>query len=268
VRFVKRRLTRQLQWLYQTYVGDGGVSLSPDMDSDSRTLLLTFGGLGSSGGEPSFEFGSISSEIPVKRLFVRDPHQSWYHRGTPQQGTSLESVAESLGALLAQHDIDRLVVVGNSAGGYAALVFGTLLGADTVLSFAPQTVLDCDVLAEMGDHRWDWRLKPLTAKGALEKRWTDLRVALPPARHTDTRYKIYFDETIPGDHLHAECLRGIEGVQLYRFGRGGHDLVRELRDCGALERVLREALHVPGPTAVRGPGSGPVPSQASRSRSR
>jgi pimeloyl-ACP methyl ester carboxylesterase len=250
VRFVKRRLWRQLQWLYQTHLGDGGVSLSLDMDSDSRTLLLTFGGLGSFGREPSFEFGSVTREIPVKRLFVRDPHQSWYHRGTPQQGTSLESVAESLGTLLSQHDIERLVVVGNSAGGYAALVFGTLLGADTVLSFAPQTVLDCDILAEMGDHRWDWRLRPLTAKAALEARWCDLRVALPLARHTDTRYKVYFDETIPGDRLHAERLRGLEGVQLYRFGRGGHNLVRDLRDCGALERVLRDALHAPGTAAV------------------
>jgi len=249
-RVVKRRLQGRLRWLHSRYLGGAGASLSLDMDSDSRTLLVTFGGLGSFGGEPSFEFGSVTGAIAVKRLFVRDPHQSWYHRGIPRHGRSVTGVAQSLAEVLANHEFDRLVVTGNSAGGYAALVFGTLLGADTVLSFAPQTVLDCDILARWDDHRWDFILRPLTAQGALEARWLDLRVALPPARHTDTRYNVYFDETVRGDRLHAERISGLEGVRFYRFGRGGHNLVRDLRDCGALERVLRQALHAPASQPV------------------
>jgi pimeloyl-ACP methyl ester carboxylesterase len=230
------------------------------MDSDSRTLLLTFGGMKSLAGIASFEFVSLTREIPVKRLFVRDPRQSWYHRGMPKHGTTLASVADSLGKLLADYDVDRLVVAGNSAGGYAALVFGTLLGADTVLCFGPQTVLDADTLAEMNDHRWDDLLMPLVKKGALEPRWLDLRLALPEARHADTRYNIYFDENSRGDRLHAERLRDVEGVRLYRFGRGGHSVVRALRDCGALERILRQALHAPGGApAPAGIGGGPEP---------
>jgi hypothetical protein len=216
-----------------------------DMDSDSRALLVTFGGMRSLVGIPSFEFVRLTGEIPVKRLFVRDPRQSWYHRGMPKHGRSLESVSQAVGELIARHEVQRLVMAGNSAGGYGALVFGTLLGADVVFAFAPQTVLDPRLLAEMGDHRWDDLLAPLIRKGALEARWSDLGVALPEARHTDTRYNIYFDERIPGDRLHAERLRDVEGARLFRFGRGGHDLVRALRDCGALERMLRAALGAP-----------------------
>jgi pimeloyl-ACP methyl ester carboxylesterase len=188
---------------------------------------------------------NLTAELPVKRLFVRDPRQSWYHRGMPRHGTTLASVVGSVGELLADHDVERLVVAGNSAGGYAALVFGTLLGADTVVCLSPQTVLDSEILAQMDDHRWDYLLEPLVRKGALEPRWTDLRRALPQARHANTRYNVYFDETIEGDRLHAERLRGLEGVHLYRFGRGGHGLARALRDCGALERILRKALGLP-----------------------
>ena len=133
-------------------------------------------------------------------------------------------------------------------------MFGTLLGAHTVVCIAPQTVLDSEILAQMDDHRWDYLLEPLVRKGALEPRWTDLRRALPQARRADTRYNIYFDETIEGDRLHAERLRGLEGVYLYRFGRGGHGLARALRDCGALERMLRNALGVaPGEVVKREP---------------
>ncbi len=230
---------------YRRSFGEPTLALSADMESESRTLLITFGGMKSMAGIASFEFVALTGGIPVKRLFVRDPRQSWYHRGMPKHGSSLASVADTLREFVADHDVDRLVTVGNSAGGYGALVFGTLLGAGTVLAIAPQTVLDADWLAAVGDHRWDDLLAPLVRGNVLEPRWTDLRTALPSARCADTRYKVFFDETLPGDRAHAENLRGIEGLQLYRFGRGGHALARCLRDCGALERVLRGALGVP-----------------------
>ena len=221
-------------------------SMNLETDNDSRTLLIAFGGMrGARIGVPAFEFSMASSEIPVKRLFVRDLRQAWYHLGTPEYGATLESVAEGLGALLAQHDVDRLVATGNSAGGYAALVFGTLLGADTVLSFAPQTTLDLGTLAEMNDHRWDEQVMAIIAAESLDERWVDLREALPRARCAETRYQVYFDDTLSVDRLHAERLRGLEGMHLYRFGKGAHGLVRSLRQAGALERLLRQALGVP-----------------------
>jgi acetyl esterase/lipase len=167
--------------------------------------------------------------------------------GTPEHGDSLTSVADGLTRVLAARGVERLVVTGNSAGGYAALVFGTLLGADTVLAFAPQTVLDLDLLAELGDHRWDQTVGKIVAAGSLDERWVDLRAALPDARRANTHYQVYFDESLLVDRRHAERLRGLPGVRLYRFGRGEHGLVRSLREAGALERMLRAALEVPGP---------------------
>jgi hypothetical protein len=129
-------------------------------------------------------------------------------------------------------------------GGYGARVFGTLLEADVVLSFAPQIVFDLEALAAMDDHRRDDYLKPLTAAGVLDPEWTDLR-ALPAARRSDMRHQIYFDDSLTVDRLHAERLAGLEGARLYRFGRGAHSLVRELRDARALVWILGNALHAP-----------------------
>jgi hypothetical protein len=244
-RFQTRRYKRRVRLRYPKPVSEADVSFSLDMDSDVRTLLLAFGGLNRQIGMPPFEFFALTGDIPVKRLFVRDPRQAWYHRGMPQHGATLMSVADSLRELIARQDVDRLVVAGNSAGGYAALLFGTLLGAETVLSFAPQTVIDLDVLAAMGDHRWDDNLRPLARTGALDSQWTDLRSALPGARCADTGCHIYFDDTTALERSHAERLVGMKGVRLYRFGGGDHDLVRALRANGALERILRRALHAP-----------------------
>jgi len=214
------------------------------MASDSSTLLLAFGGLVGQIGIPPFEFFSLTARVPVKRLFVRDLHQAWYHRGIPGYGSGLPQVADALRPLLAHREVERLVVAGASAGGYAALLFGTLLGAEEVLCFAPQTVLDLDILADMGDHRWDWRLGRQTAAGAVDARFTDLRRVLPAARCAETVYRIYFDDSLHADRMHAERLAGQPGVRLYRFGHGSHNIARSLRDTGALERVLRGALAV------------------------
>ena len=231
------------------------------MGSDSRTLLLAFGGLQGRIGMPPFEFLRLTGEFPVKRLFVRDVRQAWYHRGTPEHGDTIEEVAESLGELISSHGVERLVTAGNSAGGYAALLFGALLGAHTALCFAPQTTLDLASLEELGDHRWDETLVPLVEAGEIEERWADLAVAIPRSRRGETRYNVYFDDSLRVDRLHAERLLGLDGLRLYRFGHGRHHLVRALREVGALERILRTALQVPlrsreltGPEA---PGAGP-----------
>jgi hypothetical protein len=251
--FLRRRLRQRLR-LPGRKPSDADGSLSLDADGDSRTLLVAFGGLmGERIGEPAFEFSMATRQMPVKRLFVRDLRQAWYHRGMPEYGTTLASVADGLGELVAEHEVDRLVMAGNSAGGYAALVFGTLLRADTVLSFAPQTVLDLPTLATMGDHRWDDQLQGIAAANALDPSWTDLRQALPASARGGTSYRIFFDDSLAVDRLHAERLRGLPGVRLYRFGAGAHGLVRELRGAGALEHLLRDALEAPG-------AHGPAPS--------
>jgi pimeloyl-ACP methyl ester carboxylesterase len=242
-RFLRAELGRRLPRERSQALEDREASLSAELDGDSRSLLVAFGGIrGGQLGMPAFEFFQATARMPVKRVFVRDLRQGWYHRGIPEYGDTLASVAEGLRALIDAHEVDRLVMAGNSAGGYAALVFGTLLGAHTVLAFAPQTVLGLDELAAIDDHRWDEQLGAVASEGALDERWSDLRDALPLARLAETRYQIYFDDSLAVDRLHAERLRGLDGARLYRFGRGRHKLVRELREAGALERLLHEAL--------------------------
>ena len=218
--------------------------LKVGMRSRSKTLLLAFGGRNMSIGIPPFEFLTLTGEMPVKRLFLRDPRGSWYHEGLPRRGDTLTAVADSLRGEISARGVRRLVVVGNSAGGYAALVFGTLLHADLVLAFAPRTVLDVNVLAEMGESRPD--IEALAAADAFDNRWTDLGEALRRERDFATRYRVYFDTTHTRDRLHAERLIGLGGLRLYRFGAGGHELVRRLRDVGALERIVRHAVLPPG----------------------
>jgi pimeloyl-ACP methyl ester carboxylesterase len=209
--------------------------------SRSQTMLVAFGGINSRSGIAPYEFSSLTGRSGVKRLYVRDLHQAWYHRGMPGHGDALMDVAAALRDVVARRRVQRLVVVGNSAGGYAALVFGTLLGADLVLAFSPQTILNLESLAQMDDHRWDDKIRALEDAAAFDPEWVDLSRALPAARHAETEYRVFFDDTHM-DRAHGERLGGIDGVRLFRFGRGEHELVRQLRDVGALSRIIEQAI--------------------------
>jgi len=230
---------------FRQALDDRELPVSLDMDSDSRTLLVALGGQRLRIGMPPFEFFRSTGNIPCKRLFVRDVNQSWYQMGLPGYARNFVGVADALRELIAEYDVERLVLAGASSGGYAALAFGTLLGADLVLGFAPQSTVDLDKLHEIGDHRYDDRLREVTAAGVIDPDWIDLRGQLQAARIADTRYHIYFAESLRPDRLHAERLRGLEGLRLYRFGKGDHNIARMMRATGALDRVLQQALVVP-----------------------
>jgi hypothetical protein len=225
---------------------DGELPLSLDMASDSRTLLIALGGIGRNVSMPPFEFFKATGGIPCKRLFVRDVNQAWYQMGLPGYGTSFTSVSDTLRELVAGHDVDRLVLAGASAGGYAAMAFGTMLGADLVLCFAPQSTVDLGELHAIGDRRYDERLGEVAAAGVIDPDWIDLRAALPTHRVVNTRYHVYFADRVRPDRLHAERLVGVEGVRLYRFGRGNHNIARMMRETGALDKVLQRALGASG----------------------
>jgi len=232
-------------------VEDPTVALSLDMAHESGTLLIAFGGMQGGLGIPPFEFFRATADFPIKRMFVRDLRQAWYHHGIPDGGDDIEELAGHLERTIAPHQVDRLVVTGTSAGGYAALVFGALLGAETAISFAPQTVLELEALAAMGDHRWDREVERMHAKGWFDARWSDLRQALPPARRADTRYELHYDPTMGFDREHCERLAHLEGVVMIPREGGGHNIAKDMRETGELEPLLRAALveAAPGPTA-------------------
>lgn len=173
---------------------------------------------------------------------MRDLRQAWYHLGVPENGDSIEDFAATLQGLLDRHEVKRLVVAGNSAGGYAALLFGTLLGADVALSIAPQTVIDLDVLAGVDDHRFDPRLNKLAEMDALVPRWLDLAEVLPTLEYRGTRFEVYFDDTFPEDRRHAERVAHLPGVELKRRDGGAHAIALRLRASGELAQMMQNAV--------------------------
>ena len=129
-------------------------SLDTELDREGSTLLVAFGGISMGIGIPVFEFRRVTSSLPTKLAFVRDPSQAWYHGDLPGIGGGIEKVTATIKRLKQETGVRRLVCIGNSMGGYASLVIGSLAEADKVIAFAPQTFLSFWLQIIHFDHRW------------------------------------------------------------------------------------------------------------------
>ena len=225
-------------------MNDPSFGAGRDFSADSRTMLLMFAGMAPWPTVPGWVLFSHTTGLPVKRLFVRDVHSVWYQRGVPGFGERIEEVAAGLRTVIDAERVERLVVAGPSAGGYAALLLGSLLEADVVMSFSPQTVVSRAALHELGDHRWDEALERLDRLGGSDPRFVDLKTALPSIRTAGTRCEIHYGASFDLDVAHATRMEGIDGIDLRPHEHGGHLLVRALRDSGDLLEIMRSALAV------------------------
>jgi hypothetical protein len=205
-----------------------------DLEHDAATLVIAFAGLrGFLGGFPAFEFRKVLSSVDVKSAFFRDHYAAWYHRGVVDVGPGIDSVIGRLREL--QREARRVVMVGNSAGGYASLLFGALLGCEAY-AFSPQTFIDPDLLRKAGDHRWDEEVGALVDSGFFDPRYADLA---PLLENSDGRFEIFYGALDAVDWKHMEPVRDLERVTVNRIENCDHRVVRHLRDSGWLLSFLR-----------------------------
>ena len=213
-----------------------------DLDQPGRSLLILFGGIAGGVSMPVFEFFRMTAGYPVKKAFLRDPRRGWYQLGLPGVGETAADVRRLLDDVISHARAERVVMAGASAGGFAALLFGTWCGVDEVIAFSPQTFIDADNRLAAGDDRWAEQIANLHA--TLEGRGAtlDLLDVLPDAA-TPTRYSVHVSDDDPLDLVHAERIASRGGVELVVHERGGHRLVKTLRDRGVLQPLLLGALN-------------------------
>src|SRR3990172_2690826 len=97
-----------------------------DFSADSSHLLAAFGGY-FGGGVPPFEFSSVSEGADVKKLYVRDFRRAGYHAGLVGLSTDIPSTVEVLRGLIAESQAETVTFIGNSQGGFGAILLGPML---------------------------------------------------------------------------------------------------------------------------------------------
>jgi hypothetical protein len=213
-----------------------------DIPTGSPVVLVAFGGLALEvGGIPPFELFNLVSDLEVGKLFVRDLEGAFYHRGVKGLGATIPQVAGELRRLLGR--ARRTIFVGPSAGGYAALLFGSLVGADEVHAFSGATFLDDAHRRIWRDDRWQEQMVRVRAGPPENRPFLDLKPVLR-ARPAGSAH-LHFGARHRLDHRHASRMRRISGVRLHPYPTDAHMLARQLRDRGELKAIVRAAVERP-----------------------
>ncbi|MCW5736186.1 MAG: hypothetical protein KIS73_18800 [Enhydrobacter sp.] len=200
---------------------------------DARLNLLVFAGMATRLSMPSAEFfGTFSrrGHDDISIFYAKDFYQCWYQRGLLGLSTDVPGTVDYLRNLLGA-GADRAVTFGTSAGGFAAILFGVLLGARKVVAFGPQTRLDRRVYKRF--RTVDSRKRDVE----LDSDFLDLRAVIERSQFGGT-IEVHYGIDNMVDREAAEHLGGLPGVELIGHPHDGHQLARIMRDDGSLDRVI------------------------------
>lgn len=184
---------------------------------DARGHALTvvaFSGMASK--NRIYEWTRSFAGIEANFIGVQDDERRWYQVGTTE-------IIEDVRGAVARLCGARLMTIGASAGGFAALLFGRPLGADRILALSPQSACG-EAKRALGDRRW---------RGMCgETPSCDLGGSYPEAI-------VHVASDDPLDMMHA---RRLSPGRLIVHPSGGHNLPTALKESGELRWILDDAV--------------------------
>lgn len=198
-------------------------------DFDGRTLKL-----------------AQSTGVALNRILVRDTANLWYQHGVSGLGRDADEVAQALRAWMVRLRPRSVSTLGQSMGGYAAILFGALLGVDRVLAFGPLSYLRADWARRDGDTRWLPVFDTLQ-RFAPARLYDDLPALLAATPRLPVIRVVIGSASAPGqaqnlDRLHAQRLAASAAVSVQEFPQAPHAVVQWLIEQGRIDALLAQWL--------------------------
>ena len=210
-------------------------SIKIEIIEGSKKLYFIFGGVASGIGMPPFEFAKASNILQESKVFVRDLSQCWYLTGIPGISTSLDGTVKYFKEIIETHRPSEVVMVGNSMGGWAAILFASFIDNASAVAFSPQTFISPSARLANRDFRWQKKVLNTYRQNFGKKVYYNLiTLDLGNVKSID----IHVATTDRLDLLHARHLSENSKVNLTEYDFGGHNLVKDLRDQGRLSEIL------------------------------
>uniref|UniRef100_A0A6C0HA31 Alpha/beta hydrolase n=1 Tax=viral metagenome TaxID=1070528 RepID=A0A6C0HA31_9ZZZZ len=180
------------------------------------TLFVSFSGYGKDYGSlPRFEFVNFFTKHfnEINRHFYVDTYLSCYHKGICGISNNIDETVEYLRNEI--KDYKNVVFLGDSGGGYAAILFGSLLNVTSVVATRPLTI------------RYD---------KDIDEKYRDISKYI----NTTTKYYIYGDLSVSNKkdpHHISHCLRISKYPNVFITKKDRIDL-KKMRDSGELYKIL------------------------------
>jgi len=189
-------------------------------NENSNVLIVSFAGHDRIyGGIQRFEFVNFLNQFNVNKYFYNDYYLDSYHHGIFKITRNIDETVNYLKNEIKKYT--NVIFLGASAGGYAAILFGSLCNVTTVFAFIPQT---------------------LRRKKNVDEKYRDISGYI----NDTTQYYLYGDLSVSYEldvHHISHCERIAHHPNVTVIKKEKFDL-REMRDNGELFTILNDALQL------------------------
>jgi len=204
----------------------------------SKFLFIIFGGFAHKiMGQRPLVLINFLKDSGWDVIFLRDFKNSWYHFGVSNVGEDIDVVAKYLKNVSKEYE--TVITLGNSMGGYASILFGSLIGADMCFSFGPQTFIDQKNRDAFGERFSEQKSKVRATSKTPQ--YFDLRNYLKKQTQNKTKYYIFYGLESRLDKIHAERIRGFGSFHLFGI-LGEHHISEKTAQKLGLKELVQEII--------------------------
>lgn len=197
-------------------------SIELDLSGSGENLYIFFGGISAGLGMPIFEFYNASKILNDKKIFCRDFSQTWYHNGLVDVGNDIKSIVKILKKYIQEINPKRVYFCGNSMGGFAAIMFATLIGKESiVIAFSPQTFISPMLRFKYNDFRWNKQILNTYKKSIFKHKIYNLRSLIAEHKNAEVKIHIFVAKDDQLDYVHSQHIKSLNNVLVYEFEWGG-----------------------------------------------
>ncbi len=204
----------------------------------SKTVIFAFCGRKHRLGMPLWLTQRWMSQFDASIVYLRD-FRDLHYLGGVRSWDSRDRTLISLNWIAEQLKAERVLCMGNSSGGYAALDYGLALGAEAVLSFSGGTNLEPEFNTFLNRADGAAAIREAFPNAPLNLR--DLYLAAPRR----PRSILVYGDQCWDDRLHSENMRGVPDVRLWPLkGFIGHGSLPELIRRGGFDATMGDFLAI------------------------
>ena len=216
-------------------------------DNKSDILLISFGSMGAKAFDedriPSFNFYRLfENDKSFDKLFIRDIKREFYLTGLKNTTKNFQETIDLIKELTSVKNYRKIVAIGASAGGFAAILYGQLLNFSKVIAFNPQTVLSIEmetVLKDLKFNKLCGKLRKLNTSDTLYQKCLNLKNLIPFKTNVD----LHFSGLSKIDKKHAEYIEH-ENCKLIKYQSSSHLIAQQLRESEELKSIIEDNLGI------------------------
>ena len=169
---------------------------------------------------------------------MSDPFRCWYHCGVQSEHSDIHSLFDFLKDSTRATTPKKVVTIGASSGGYAAILFGYLLRVNEIHAIVPQTTLKRTHRLRILDSRWKSDIVRLHKTVHRNNDNLDLKQVLRRG-FASAPIHLYYGRHNRLDRIHARRLESFSNTVLHSYPHDTHLLARWMKREGYLQQILR-----------------------------